>query len=546
MKLKIHTFLFAFIHLVCFGQNNYQSPLDIPLELAANFGELRPHHFHMGLDFKTKGKEGFNIRSIQKGYVSRVKISRSGYGKMIQIAHPNGQSSVYAHCQSFKGKIDSLVKEIQRREQNEEIEIYFSENEIVVERGQIIAISGNTGGSTAPHLHFELRETATDDALNPLLHGFFIPDHKAPTVKSLKIYALTKEGFTIPGKTLLIPLTPAKNGVTTVAEQIVLPADFCRQNGQIGFAIDAFDQFDNSANKCGIFSTELFVNSELQFHSKLAQIGFDATRDINCHMDHGEFLKGNDFHKLYQTEENELDITSISKGIIALHPGENLVLKIVVGDAKKNSSTIHFKLQVPSILLSEKSIFNEEDYYFPGQAITLSTEAIHFSAKAHTLYEPIRKNDFQAEKLIFGSSSIPLQQSYDLLFKKAQSNKSYLQVRSEKNGRKVESLYPLAQMSLAQPTNLGPMLILQDLTPPTIKPIVLSGPMLKWTAFDSETSLADYDLYVDGEWQLLEYESKLDLLFYKKSNLKMSAHSIKIVLVDALGNTTNWEQILSY
>ena len=140
---------------------DYRSPLDIPLVLAANFGELRPNHFHMGVDFKTNGKEGLSIRSVMDGYVTRIKISIGGYGKAIYVAHPNGMTSVYAHCSAFPVKIDTLIYEQQRKEQHYEVEIFFPIDKVKVKKGEIIALSGNTGGSTAPHLHFELRDTET-------------------------------------------------------------------------------------------------------------------------------------------------------------------------------------------------------------------------------------------------------------------------------------------------------------------------------------------------------------------------------------------------
>ncbi len=139
-----------------FAQNNakfdYHPPLKIPLILSANFGELRPNHFHMGLDFKTNGKEGYNLYAIEEGFVSRIKVSTFGYGKVIYIDHPNGVTSVYAHCSEFKGEIDSIVRLTQEKEQNFEVEIFPKKNEIRVTKGQVIGISGNSGGSNGSSL----------------------------------------------------------------------------------------------------------------------------------------------------------------------------------------------------------------------------------------------------------------------------------------------------------------------------------------------------------------------------------------------------------
>ena len=267
--------LFSSISVLGQGNFNYQSPLDIQMVLAANFGELRPHHFHMGLDFKTNSKEGYVIRSIQDGFVSRVKISRSGYGKVVYVEHNNGHTSVYAHCSSFKGQIDSLVKAVQAREQNAEIEIYLKKDEIKVKRGQTIALSGNTGGSTGPHLHFELRETATETGLNPLLYGFHISDHRAPEIRGVKISALDSSGFTIPGKTIISAVKKTKDGYLEPISPIILPSDFCSKSGGIGFAFEVIDRFDDALNNCGLFASELMVNNEMVFTTKIDKIPFD-------------------------------------------------------------------------------------------------------------------------------------------------------------------------------------------------------------------------------------------------------------------------------
>src|SRR3989338_1905502 len=153
--LLISTLLFCTPSLLTLAQKGpsqgYHLPIGIPPLLASNFGELRANHFHMGIDFKTNGKTGYNLYSIDDGYVSRIKVSPYGYGKVIYIDHANGVTSVYAHCEEFKGEIDSLVRRTQRQEQNYEVEIFPDKTELLVKRGQVIALSGNTGSSTAPH-----------------------------------------------------------------------------------------------------------------------------------------------------------------------------------------------------------------------------------------------------------------------------------------------------------------------------------------------------------------------------------------------------------
>ena len=169
--------LILFISLPLIAQNEYpkdyfKAPLDIRLSLSGSFGELRSNHFHTGLDFKTNQKEGLNVYASADGYVSRIKISSYGYGKAIYVTHPNGYTSVYGHLKEGVGKIQDYIKMAHYKEKAFEIELFLKPDELVVKQGEIIALSGNTGGSGGPHLHFEIRDTQSEKPINPLLFGF--------------------------------------------------------------------------------------------------------------------------------------------------------------------------------------------------------------------------------------------------------------------------------------------------------------------------------------------------------------------------------------
>ena len=162
---------------------NFHPPLDIPLLLSGTFGELRSNHFHAGIDIKTQGRSGLNVYAIEDGYVSRIKVSPWGYGKAIYITHPNGYTSVYAHLMRYHGKIQDFVIKNQYIEQSYSIELFPKEGEFLVKKGQVIGLSGNTGSSFAPHLHFEIRKSNNQKPQNVLHFNFDVKDNLPPLLK---------------------------------------------------------------------------------------------------------------------------------------------------------------------------------------------------------------------------------------------------------------------------------------------------------------------------------------------------------------------------
>ena len=166
--MKSAVFILILVSFVSYSQKKYppnyfQSPLDIPIVLAGTFGELRSNHFHAGIDIKTQGKEGLKVYAVAEGYVSRIKVQQYGYGKAIYVTHPNGYTSVFGHLNKFKKEIESFIQRIQYRKENYETgNIYPKKDQFIIKKGEVIAFSGDTGGSGAPHLHFEIRDTRTE------------------------------------------------------------------------------------------------------------------------------------------------------------------------------------------------------------------------------------------------------------------------------------------------------------------------------------------------------------------------------------------------
>ncbi|MFD0778245.1 M23 family metallopeptidase [Flavobacterium myungsuense] len=345
-------YFLLFSTTVIFAQSNYpkdyfRSPLDIPMKLAGNFGEIRPNHFHAGFDFRTMQKEGFNIYAVADGYVSRIKISTFGNGKTIYIDHPNGYTSVYGHLQKGVGKIEELIKKTHYQEQSYEIEIFPKPNEILVTKGEIIALSGNTGSSEGPHLHFEFRDTKSEKVINPYFFGFdsFMKDTKKPQISSLIVYPLDENSVVNQSKrSVTVNLSLQPNG-TYVSQAITA-------KGRIGFGIQAHDVFDFSYDKYGLYKVQTFLNGSPSFGCQFDTFSFDETKHINAFIDFYRYRKTKQkVQKLFMKNPFPLSILhpDFENGIINVSNNFTNLYRIELSDFYGNTTLVSVPIQYSTV-----------------------------------------------------------------------------------------------------------------------------------------------------------------------------------------------------
>ena len=309
-----------------YPQDYFRSPLDIQLVLSGTFAELRSNHFHSGLDIKTNGKQGLKVYAAAAGYVSRIKISRYGYGKALYITHPNGYTTVYAHLQKFSPEIEAYIKKQQYQRERFEIELFPKLNALKIKSYALVAFSGNTGGSSGPHLHFEIRDKQ-ERPINPMLFGLDIKDTTAPELYELYAYPISENSH-IDGdqKKKKIRLIKQHDG-SFVAEAV-------KSFGEIGFGIVANDRQDYAPNKNGVSKIETYFNGQKSIKIDFKRFSFSETKHINRFIDYAHYrTKKRKIQKLFIEKNNPLSLFTF----------EERKGKLNIKDSTNSSYTIKIK-----------------------------------------------------------------------------------------------------------------------------------------------------------------------------------------------------------
>lgn len=384
--------------------------------LSGNMGELRSSHFHAGLDIKTGGKQGLEVISSAEGYISRIRVGTGGYGNCIYIQHPNGTSTVYAHLRNFNEVLAQYTLEEQYRRKSFAVNLFPKRNQFPVKKGQIIGYSGNSGSSTGPHLHFEIR-SSDHKVLDPLRIGFTeIKDNIPPAlerlaIKTMDINARVNDQF---GRFEFNLKNKNAQGLNT---------DTIMVNGRIGIELYAFDQLNGASNKNGVPLVDVFVNDELYFSQDIDSIDFSLQKNILIHTNYqAERETRRRFNKLYVDDGNPLNfyVKRENDGFIQLKPDEVKHIRIEAEDAYGNQSTVQFVLKgVEKISCISESIQAKGAPYTLDNTLmlfqprdTANNKITVYNKEGSIVYDPSYYNDRQNVYLIDLRKTLPRQVIY--------------------------------------------------------------------------------------------------------------------------------------
>ena len=535
-----------------YPKDYFRPPLDIPMQLSGNFGELRPNHFHAGFDFKTNQKEGLNVFAAADGYVSRIKVSTAGYGKAIYITHPNGYTTVYGHLQKATGAIQDKIIDLQYAAKSYEIEAYFKPNELPVTKGDVIAISGNTGGSEGPHLHFEFRDNKTEQIINPLFFGIELKDSRNPTVSNLLVYPIDENSVVNESKRpVLLSLSLQKDG-TYLSEKVMAM-------GKIGFGINASDTDDVSYNTNGIYKTQLFSNGKPVFGYEFDQMIFDEARYVNAFIDYPRYKKMHQrVQKLFMKQPYAWSNIhqNVDNGILNVTPNFLATERIEVSDYFQNKVVI----DIPIEYSIKKAIINEEikpTKYFIKCKNDANFEKDNVSVffPAGTFYDDFYMNfDVKNNILFLHEDIVPAHTNFTISFedtKSTEEDKKKMFIAAI-NGNKFNYLTTkLAGNTFTCRTKtLGQFTLVKDTVAPKIsiaKSIegkwITDKKSIQLTISDDLSGIKTYNGYLNDQWVLFEYESKTKKLTHAFEDkwLLEGQNKLKVVVTDNVGNSTIFE-----
>ncbi|MBO6516671.1 MAG: M23 family metallopeptidase [Bacteroidia bacterium] len=525
----------------------YGHPLDGPLYLSGTFGELRGNHFHAGLDIRTGGVEGKQIRSVADGYVSRIKVSTGGYGKALYIQHPNGTTSVYGHLQKFSGSIQDAVIKKQYGMKKYEFDWYVPAGKLKVTKGQIVALSGNTGGSGGPHLHFEIRDKR-GRTVNPLLYGIQVKDEINPFVKSCRLYHLEAKRYEDYG---IYGSKRVKENSTTEVKP-----------GSYGVGVSWVDYFSDKLNRLGINYAELKVNGSTVFTQRIEDFTFDQGRYINMHIDYWRYSEtGIRYVKMFKDRGNALHFYK-GNGSIQVKPGETYSIELVATDFSGKTDKFGFTIKgsEQATALAEGGLqMAGNTKCTPGRDNHLGTTNSKITIPKGALY---RTTYFSASEtpstgkavspmIRVKHSNAPLHKSARVSIKipdEVKNRKSQL-VMMKYNPKTRNSSYEGGTVSGSYITettkSLGMFFLTLDTVGPKVTPLKL-GKYLSFRVDDLTSEIGSYSCYVDGKWVLLEHEPKSKKIFgILPASYKTGSHDLVLKVKDNAGNETQIKKTLN-
>ncbi|APQ18405.1 M23 family metallopeptidase [Maribacter hydrothermalis] len=550
---KIPLILLLLFCFPLFSQEEYpkdafRPPMDIPIILAGTFGELRSNHFHSGVDIKTQQREGIPIMAIGEGTITRIKVSLWGYGKVLYIAHPNGYNSVYGHLQKFSPAIEAYIKKLQYDKKSFEVEVFPDYGELKVEKGELIAYSGNTGGSAGPHLHFEIRSSISEKPTNPLLYGLDVADATNPIVEKIFAYPL-KDQSHINGNYERTQINFSRQSDGTYL------ADKVNALGDIGIGFIGFDRLDMAANKNGVYAVEFSVNGKIYSLYDFESFSFGETRYINTLVDYDYYGRNNQrIQKSFKSPGNNLNIYKelFNDGKLQVNEGLSYMCKLLISDYAGNKIELNIPIEgVKNELGNKKKIEKTDNYVIANKPNNFDLDGAKVYFPTNTFYEDfyidLKKG---SDTVTIHNNTVPAHRNFTITFDVSkyptEIQKQLFIARLDAKLRPTHAnTYKRGNEFTTRTRYLGTYTLARDTVAPTIrtknfkeKQWLNNYKYLSLQIADDLSGVDSYSATLNGEWILMEYEPKTNTLTYNFDDRITSQTQCELIVtvIDNVGN----------
>lgn len=539
-----------------YPRNYFRNPLDIPIDLSANFGELRKDHWHMGLDIRTRQKENYRVYAAAAGYISEIGIRPQSFGRFIVINHPNGLSTLYAHLNDFFPDLENYVTEKQYQQESWAVELQFQPQQFPLSKGQFIAYSGNTGGSQGPHLHFEIFDTRTSKRLNPLLFDFGVRDEVPPTVVKLAMYDRSR---TMYGQ------SPVLYNLKKTDSGYILPKDAIIKTGlrKVSFAVQATDRLSGTDNPNGIFSAKLFFDDEAMAGFVIDSIDYDETLYMNSHIDYG--YKANGGVYLQQLSKLPGDRGSAFRsytndGVIDLIDTNLHRVRIDIRDAHGNSSVVLFNIQYSDSfsLGSRQPLAGNRPIAAPNQHYSFRKNGFEVEIPGGALYDSIQlyylvTKGSQANAISdihqLNDASIPLHKEISVRIRPdreiPEGWKNRLLIQRTGKGSTIR--YSKLENGWVSGSfgDFGKFQVVADIIPPSLNSLgkadtinLSSSSRIVFTPSDNFGIVKKFRAELDGKWLRFTNDKSRSWIYKFDERWSYGIHQLTVTVEDHAGNIT--------
>ena len=553
-------FSFTFREEMAYPKDFFAPPVTGQMRLSGTFGELRPGHFHAGIDIK--GSVGDALLAAAEGYVSRITVAPDGYGKAICLSHSNGYTTIYAHLSHFSPELERYVRSHQYAAESYAVDLRPEPGQFAFEKGAIIGAMGLTGSSFGPHLHFEVRDGGSELAINPLNFGLQVADSRPPFMQRLRLYAVDEQGSSYALKEAV--LRGGQAGNFSLAQGDTLYTYAARS----GLGLQVFDQQDGAPNRNGIYDLKLFYNDSLAFGFNMEYFRREETGYLNAHLDYAALRENGQYvNRLYRMPGNALSNYPEEEGVIALSPGEAVKVRIKAADIAGNTAALVFWLKrLPGEESKQRPYCNYQLPYdepsiiqTPSLFLRFPENSLYENLALH--YEPVLEDSYGVYSLVHHvhHPNTPVHRSFqigirptlmipDRLREKAfiaycTSGGAIVNCGGRWEGEFLET----------RARSFGAYCILTDDEAPAIEPLnwredMRGAASMAFRISDNYETAGgvaglQYRGTIDGHWALFEYDAKNGRLeYFFEEALAPGPHQLRLEVKDAMGNKGVFEK----